>query len=182
MAAPPPTVVADFAQELAELRACVQQLQRENTDLHSQLPPGFHTMTREPKRAHLNVRSSKTPPKFNEKTPRERRKKEISGGREKKRAKFWAVQGKGGPAEGGPGERPKNLEHNHQQAPPTTTNKHHQQTPTGTNRHQQAPTGTNRQQQATTGPHFSGLDGCEYFYAVFSFCCSFFFFFKKAKH
>ena len=33
MAAPPPTVPADFAQELAELRACVQQLQRENTDL-----------------------------------------------------------------------------------------------------------------------------------------------------
>ena len=37
MAAPPPTVPADFAQELAELRTCVQQLQRENTDLRSQL-------------------------------------------------------------------------------------------------------------------------------------------------
>ena len=37
IAAPPPTVPADFAQELAELRACVQQLQRENTDLRSQL-------------------------------------------------------------------------------------------------------------------------------------------------
>ena len=32
----------------------------------------------------------------------------------------------------------------------TTTNKHHQQAPTGTNnRHQQAPTGTNRQQPRT---------------------------------
>ena len=31
---PPPTVPADIAQELAELRACVQQLQRENTDLN----------------------------------------------------------------------------------------------------------------------------------------------------
>ena len=63
--------------------------------------------------------------------PRERRKKEI-GGREKKKSKFWAVQEKGGPAEGGPGERPKNLEHNR-----------HQQAPTGTNRHQLGTTGTN---------------------------------------
>ena len=66
--------------------------------------------------------------------PRERRKNGITGGREKKRAKFWAVQRKGGPAEGGPGERPKNFEHTHhthkqqqqqqqqqQQAPGTTT-------------------------------------------------------------
>ena len=37
IAASPPTVLVDFAQELAELRACVQQLQRENTDLRSQL-------------------------------------------------------------------------------------------------------------------------------------------------
>ena len=122
--------------------------------------------TRQPensKRAHLRVPALQTPPKFNEKTPRERRKNEISGGREKKSAKFWAVQGKGGPAEGGPGERTKNLEHTHHthkqqqqqqpsttQAPPSTT-KHHQQAPTGTNKHQQAPSGTNRHQQETTG-------------------------------
>ena len=56
---------------------------------------------------------------------RERRKKEISGGRERKKAKYWAVQGKGGPAEGsrGPGERPKNLEHTHH-THKTTTNRH----------------------------------------------------------
>ena len=46
----------------------------------------------------------KTPPKFNEKTPREEEKNEFFGGRGKKRAKFWAVQGKGCPAEGGPGK------------------------------------------------------------------------------
>ena len=79
---------------------------------------------------------------------REERKKFPAG--EKKKAKFWAVQGKGGPAEGGPGERPKNREHTHHtHTQTTTTNRHHQQAPTGTNRHQQAP-GTNKQQQATT--------------------------------
>ena len=44
------------------------------------------------------LRPSKTPPKFNEKTPRESTKSEIlGGGRKKKRARFWAVQRKGGP-------------------------------------------------------------------------------------
>ena len=33
----PPTVPANFAHELAELRACVQELRRENTDLRSEL-------------------------------------------------------------------------------------------------------------------------------------------------
>ena len=42
--------------------------------------------TRQPEGSGLQ----KTPPKFNEKTPRE-------GG---KKTKFWAVQGKGGPEEG----------------------------------------------------------------------------------
>ena len=54
--------------------------------------------------AHFRVRNSKTPPKFNEKdpsSPRERRKNENCGGRGKKRAKFWAVRRRGGPAEGG---------------------------------------------------------------------------------
>ena len=105
-----------------------------------------------PGRYHQN--STRRPPE------REERKK-FPAGERKKRAKFWVVQGRAVPRRG-PGERPKNLEHNHhthtynnhQQAPPTsTTNKHHQQAPptSTTNKHQQAPTGTNRHQQAPTG-------------------------------
>ena len=37
---PQPTVPVNFAHELAELRACVQDLQRENQDLRSQLQSG----------------------------------------------------------------------------------------------------------------------------------------------
>ena len=65
-------------------------------------PRGFHTTTRESKRAHLRVRLS-----------RERRKVEMSDGREKRKSEIL-----GGPAEGalqsGLGERPKNLEDTHQ--------------------------------------------------------------------
>ena len=69
-------------------------------------PPGFHTTAREPKRAHLSVPALQTPPKFNEKTPREGRKERIlRREREKKERNFGrsrgrAVQGKGGPGEG----------------------------------------------------------------------------------
>ena len=63
---------------------------------------------------------------------------------EKIRAKFWAVQGKGGPAE--EGEDPQILN-----TPTTpTTHTHTHQPPTSTKRHQEAPTGNNRHQQATT--------------------------------
>ena len=128
-------------------------------------PPGFHTTAREPKRAHLSVPALQTPPKFHEKTPRERRMNEISGGKEKKKSEILGGP-EGVPAEGVRGRGPKILNtpitHNkhqpstnkHQQAPPSTTNRHqqqHQQAPTGTNRQQQAPTGTNRHQQETTG-------------------------------
>ena len=126
-------------------------------------PPGFHTTTREPKRAHLSAPVFKNTTKIQREDPPEREeRKKFPAGERKKSAKFWAVQGKGGPAEGGPGERPKNLErthHTHQQAPPTgTTNRHHQQAPpTGTtNRHHQQapPTGTtnrHHQQAPPTG-------------------------------
>ena len=60
--------------------------------------------------------------------PTERRKKEISGGREKK-SEILGGPGKGLPAEEGPGERTRTHHHTHKQ---------------------QAPTGTNRQQPATT--------------------------------
>ena len=34
---PPPTVPADFAQEVSELRACVQELRRERDDIRSEV-------------------------------------------------------------------------------------------------------------------------------------------------
>ena len=103
-------------------------------------PPGLHTTARELQTCTFpGPGASKTPPKFNEKThKREKKERKLWPEWEKKRAKFWAVQGKGLPAEGGPGERTRTH-------PPHT----HTQTTT-TNRHQQAPTGNNRQQQATT--------------------------------
>ncbi len=117
-------------------------------------PPGFHTTTREDSSPvwwgagvpHDNQRAQtctferfKHHQNSRRRPPRERRKNEISGGRGEKRAKFWAVQGKGGPAEGCPGGEAKNLEHTH-----------HTHTNNNTNKHQQAPTGTNKQQQAGT--------------------------------
>ena len=48
-AVPPPTVPADFAQELAELRASVQPLHQENADLRSQLQTGTRCEERERK-------------------------------------------------------------------------------------------------------------------------------------
>ena len=108
---------------------------------------GFHNL-RAQTCTFQGPRPSKTPPKFNEKTSqREKKERNFRWEREKKRAKFWAVQGKGGPAEGGSGrEAQKILNTPTTQAPTGTTNRH-QQAPTGTNRHQ-APTGTNRHQQA----------------------------------
>ena len=59
-------------------------------------PPGFHTTAREPKRAHFRVPAfTNTTKKFNERTPRER----------KKERKLWREREKkseilGGPAEG----------------------------------------------------------------------------------
>ena len=48
--------------------------------------PGLHITVREPKRAQLIAPAFKKPPKFNEKTPREReRKKERTWGRERGR-------------------------------------------------------------------------------------------------
>ena len=124
-------------------------------------PPGFHTTAREPKRAHLSAPVFKNTTKIQrEDLPEREETKKFSVGEGKKERNFGR-SGEGRSGGGGPGERPKNLEHthhthtnnNHQQAPPTsTTNRHHQpQAPTGTNRHQQAPTGTNRHQQAPTG-------------------------------
>ena len=90
--------------------------------------------TREPKRAHLSARSSKTPPKFNEKTfQREKTERNFRWEREKKERNFGRSRGRGVRGRG-----PKILN------TPTT-----QQT-TGTNRHQQAPTGINQEQQTTT--------------------------------
>ena len=58
-------------------------------------PPGFHTTAREPKCAQLSAPALQTPPKFHEKTPRERTKNEISVEESKKSAKFWATHPSG---------------------------------------------------------------------------------------
>ena len=95
----------------------------------SSLSGGLHTTTREPKRAYLSAPVFKNTPKFHEKTPQ----------REKKRAKFWAVQGKGVRGRG-----PKIL--NTPTTHTTHTHKQHQQAPTA-NRHQQAPTSISNNQE-----------------------------------
>ena len=58
-------------------------------------PPGFHTTAREPKRAHLNAPALQTPPKFNERTPRERKKNENCGGRREKKERNFGRSGGG---------------------------------------------------------------------------------------
>ena len=80
--------------------------------------------------------------------PRERRKKEISGGREKKKERNF-VRSRGR-AVRGRGPKILNTPTTHTQT--TTTNKHHQQAPTGNNQEQQqAPTGNNQEQQQQPG-------------------------------
>ena len=65
-------------------------------------PPGFHTTTREPKRAHLTPLALRTPPNSTE----GRGRKERKLWRERKKgSKFWAVRRRGGPAEGVRGKR-----------------------------------------------------------------------------
>ena len=73
---------------------------------------GFHT-TRGRKQAHLRVPADRTPPKFHEKTPTEREKKERKWERERKTkreslggpAQQNGVRGKGGPGHKGVRER-----------------------------------------------------------------------------
>ena len=67
-------------------------------------PPGFHTTAREPKRAHFRVPAFKTPPKFNEKTPRETQKQRNGGGKGKKKSEIMGGPAEGGPVEGGRAE------------------------------------------------------------------------------
>ena len=67
-------------------------------------PPGFHTTSLEPKRAHLRVPVFKTPPKFNEKTPREGRKERILRRDREKKSEILGGPGEGRPREGRPRE------------------------------------------------------------------------------
>ena len=56
-------------------------------------PPGLHTTTKELQRRTFELPGgSKTPPKFHEKTPKEREEKKTNyeAGEGKKSAKFWA--------------------------------------------------------------------------------------------
>ena len=52
-------------------------------------PPGLHTTAENSKRAHLRVRALQTPPKFNEKTPRETQKERNGGGKGKKKREIF---------------------------------------------------------------------------------------------
>ena len=71
---------------------------------------GFTQQPKNSKRAHFRAPALQTPPKFHERTPRERRKKENCGGRGKK-ATFWAVRRRGVRERGGSGRtnKPKAL-------------------------------------------------------------------------
>ena len=88
------------------------------------MPPGFHTTTREPKRAHLRARRFKTPPKFHEKTSRERQKEQKCAGEGKKSEILGGLAdggpAEGCPAEGGPVERGENTQHTTHHTPHTT--------------------------------------------------------------
>ena len=71
-------------------------------------PPGLHTTARELQTCTFQGPGASNTTKIPQKDPKKREeRKKIVAGEGKKRAKFRAVQGKGGPAEGGPGERPK---------------------------------------------------------------------------
>ena len=107
------------------------------------------------------------PPKFHQKTPREGRQERIlRREREKKRAKFWAVQGKGvqgkgGPGKGGPGkgglgkggsrgtehDQTKNLKPPHGNSENQPTPHKHTQTHTNTHKHTQTHTNTHKHTQ-----------------------------------
>ena len=60
-------------------------------------PPGLHTTAREPKRAHLRVPAFNHHQNSKRRPPEREEKNAFCGGRGKNSAKFWAVQGKGGP-------------------------------------------------------------------------------------
>ena len=111
-------------------------------------PPGFHTTTREPKRAHLRVPVFKNTTKIQRKGPtREGEKNKNCGGRGKKKSEIL-----GGPAEG---VRQRVVQtNNHTTIEPqsqqqTTTNYHNttqQHTPTHSNNTEQHRTTHNTQQ------------------------------------
>ena len=82
-------------------------------------PPGFHTTTREPKRAHLSAPALQTPPKFNEKTPREK-KSETVAGKGKHKSEILGGLAEGGLVEGRSSVR-WSRDPNQQQPQPATT-------------------------------------------------------------
>ena len=84
-----------------------------------------------PRTPNVHIRgspSSKTSPKFNEKTPRERKRAQMEAGEGKTRAKFWAVRrrgpAQGGPASGGPEGPNQHQPHQHQHQQNTNNQQH----------------------------------------------------------
>ena len=93
--------------------------------------------TRQPESPNVHIsgsRPSKTPPKFNERTPRVEEKNKFCGGKGKKKSEILGGPGEGRSGGGGSGGDSQKILN----------------TPTSTNRHQQATTNNNQEQQTTT--------------------------------
>ena len=73
-----------------------------------------HDSPRTPNVHISGSRPSKTPPKFNEKTPREGRRNENCGGGRKKKSEILFGPAEGGPAESGPDHNHNNHNHNNE--------------------------------------------------------------------
>ena len=102
-------------------------------------PPGFHTTTREPKRAHMRVTVFKNTTKIQRKRPtREGENNKNCGGKGKKKSEIL-----GGPAEGGPAEST----HNHNKITQHNNNNNDNNRKTTTQQQQQQHNSNNRHQQ-----------------------------------
>ena len=98
-------------------------------------PPGFHTTAREPKRAHFRVPAFKTPPKFNEKTPKRGRNNEHlwweKGKKERNFGRSGGGRSGGGRSGGGQsgGRRSGGVQtHNHNKTEPHNNNNNNSNT------------------------------------------------------
>ena len=132
-------------------------------------PPGFHTTVREPKRAHLRVPAFE-PPKFKEKTEREK-KNEIAAGEGEKKSKMLGGPSEGGeaegvrqrgvprrgcPVEGGLGEGLNQQHNNNTTTHNNTTTTQHNNTTQQHHTQQHTTRNNNTQQQHTTQQHKIG--------------------------
>ena len=89
--------------------------------------PGFHMTARELQTCTFQGSGLQTPPKFNEKTPRETQKEQNGGGKGKNKSEILGGPAEGGPVEGGSGGRSREVQtsnnHNNQEQQRQTQNK-----------------------------------------------------------